>query len=173
MLLIHKSLLRRGIAVQSSSISTHTERTEALQILNLTSKNVESLSARELRLAYLREAKKCHPDVSRNSESISHDDFLRVTKAYEVLSSSATTDEPILTASEEHSYRQACLDLLGQPAEIVEESKKCPNFREWLKGKTDAAAHWRLFFMLYGGLAPMSFPKALDSAERNVRRKKR
>jgi hypothetical protein len=106
--------------------------------------------------------------------------FLQITDAYELLqkhcknqpsSSSSASSENHKTRSstntefdneveffsltEEEDYRQACLDHLGLDADIVEESKKCPLFRQWLQGNTDSAAIWGNFLMLHGGLAPM------------------
>jgi hypothetical protein len=94
--------------------------------------------------------------------------FRLVTDAYELLSEwlirkddanakqihGHDDDDDDISWSEQEEYRQACRDWLGQSAEIVEESKACPAFRQWLRGRTDAAQHWQLFFMLHGGLAP-------------------
>jgi hypothetical protein len=63
-------------------------------------------------------------------------------------------DEVLTDKEEEERYRAACFEYLGQPAEIVEESKRCPLFRQWLFGRTDAAYYWQSFFMMHGGLAP-------------------
>ncbi len=118
----------------------------------------------------------CHPDTKKKNHQRNADDstiqFLELTEAYEILqqtinnrrknNNTATTttannneDTFIIHKSEEEHFRAACREKLGLDAETVEESKKCPLFREWLKGKTDAAFHWNNFFMLHGGLAPM------------------
>jgi hypothetical protein len=126
-------------------------------------------TARELRTAYFEAAKKCHPDSSAASHrrkedgslvtADAADQFLLVTEAYEFLQTSHTTkaiddDDEVISVDEEEEYRTACLEYLGQPAEIVEESKQCPAFRQWLSGRTDAAYYWQCFFTLHGGLAP-------------------
>lgn len=98
--------------------------------------------------------------------------FHAITNAYELLQTHAkrttcntTThkhdhdeydhDDSIITKSEEEDYKQACIEFLGVDAEIVEESKRCPLFREWLKGRAVDAFLWNLFLMKHGGLAPM------------------
>ncbi len=105
--------------------------------------------------------------------------FHTITNAYELLQTHAkrtncnttTThkhdhDDSIITKSEEEDYKQACLEFLGVDAEIVEESKRCPLFREWLKGRTVDAFLWNLFLMKHGGLAPMlRRKKVLNIAE--------
>lgn len=117
-------------------------------------------TVRELRHAYFEAAKLHHPDVVKQQLGTPTYDFRDITNAYEhLLNSSHITstpqNEPIITHDEEEEYRRACLDVLGIPAEIVEESKKNPMFRQWLMGKTDAAMVriwnevsglvWRLF----------------------------
>jgi hypothetical protein len=125
-------------------------------------------NARELRFAYFEAAKRCHPDSS-TAEDADTRLFMEVTDAYEALqivirhgphNNSDADNDRFVTNSEEMQYRRACLDQLGVPAEVVEESKRCPLFREWLQGKTDAASYWQRFFMQFGGLAPMLQPNA-------------
>ena len=126
---------------------------------------------KELRLAYFEAAKRTHPDAyASSSDSISSssstggEEFCRVTEAYERLLASSSRDMVavdvesgawnwIITREEEEEYRRACQDVLGIPAEIVEESKQNPMFRHWLHGNTDGAQHWRAFFAVHGGLA--------------------
>lgn len=105
------------------------------------------------------------------SDATAEERFIMVTDAYEYLrqqlsaigTASKVVDDDCddsddslsdIEEEEEEKYRKACLEYLGQPAEIVEESKRCPIFRQWLFGRTDAAFYWQSFFMLHGGLAP-------------------
>lgn len=124
----------------------------------------------ELRHAYFDKAKLHHPDVQQTynddgaAESL---DFRDITDAYEhLLNGDHTTQYTreemanIVTVSEEEEYRLACQMVLGLPAEIVEESKQNPMFRQWLMGNTDAAHHWRVFFATHGGLAQKLRPPA-------------
>ena len=134
--------------------------------------------------------------------------FLELTEAYEILqeqykkslssnsfysktqhtkqpdssSSSSSSSTYIIHQTEEENFRSACREKLGLDAETVEESKQCPLFREWLKGKTDAAFHWNMFFMMHGGLAPMLNQKKVmrlsegddsDGLSGRVRRRRR
>lgn len=127
---------------------------------------------RELRHAYFEAAKRHHPDVAAQEQLSSDDndttlDFRDITDAYEHLLSgdhiaqcSKEEMENIVTISEEEEYRIACQSILGLPAEIVEESKQNPMFRQWLTGNTDAAHHWRVFFATHGGLAQKLRPPA-------------
>jgi hypothetical protein len=123
-------------------------------------------------------AKKCHPDVVSTSESL---DFLEITDAYEYLLKNKhhTSQDYIVSLEEEETYRQACLTILGIPAEIVEESKQNPMFRHWLSGNTDAAQHWRSFFAVHGGLALKLRPPAgfleggSDTPKSETRRRRR
>jgi hypothetical protein len=127
----------------------------------------DHLSPKELRLTYFEAAKRCHPDTSR-AVKLSKEEVLAqfrdVTDAYEFLqdthsdNTSASLSDLGITETEESQYRRACLEWLGVVAETVEESKKCSMFRDWLKGDTDAAERWRVFFILNGGMAPMLRP---------------
>ncbi len=166
-----------------SSISNMNNRhniNEALQILNLQHK--PHYTNFDLRDAYFAAAKLCHPDSKNSNKNRDNNDvddgnstiqFLKVTEAYELLLTVSKTKhnqnykntnsynhddlDPnyIIPKSDEENYRTACQEFLGVDAETVEESKRCPLFREWLKGRTDAAYHWNRFFMVNGGLAPM------------------
>jgi hypothetical protein len=123
------------------------------------------LTPKVLRQAYLEAAKRCHPDtqMERNSKQDTGEQFRQVTEAYEVLLGTSMpnfSNDLGITDSEEAEFRRACQEMLGVRAEIVEESKRCPAFRQWLAGKTDAAYTWQVFFMRYGGLAPKLRPSA-------------
>ncbi len=159
---------------------------------------------KELRTAYFQAAKKCHPDsmpsagtaaAPLSSDASAEDRFIMVTNAYEyirqqLISVGSTMKEDIdddstMDIDEEEKYRKACFEYLGQPAEIVEESKRCPLFRQWLFGRTDAAYYWQSFFMVHGGLAPrlrtskqsllsqQSTMNAIDKTAATVQRRKR
>ncbi len=171
------------------STPTFNSSTKVLKLTHL------DFTQKELRDAYFTAAKLCHPDLNKtkSSEELS-EKFLEITEAYEYLqkkqpssprtksSNGQNNDEGdidwsnYVTKSEEQVYRDACQEILGLDAEIVEESKRCSLFRDWLKGKTDAAFHWNNFFMLHGGLAPMLRRKKLvsiGSGEYEGRRRKR
>lgn len=144
---------------------------DAVGILNLGHMRI---TPTVLRTAYLQAAKACHPDTSRNTEHSKQEaaeQFRLVTQAYELLlrGKLETSDNDYgITLEEEAMFRKACQERLGLPAEIVEESKQCPAFRQWLDGKTDAAHYWRIFFIQHGGLAPKLRPPAaglLESSE--------
>lgn len=159
----------------SSSSSINVD--SALRILQLQDKKY-NYTPYDLRDAYFAAAKFCHPDSNKNA-TLSQDEstiqFLQVTEAYEILQTDTRTrtgkggksklntekddddhNNPfVIQKSAEEEYRTACREFLGLDAETVEESKRCPLFREWLKGNTDAVFHWNRFFMVNGGLAPM------------------
>ena len=118
----------------------------------------------ELRSAYFEMAKRCHPDMHEICGDV---DFLELTEAYEYLLHNKQQHQTqdynhnnCISKEEEEDYRQACLNVLGLPAEIVEESKQNPMFRHWLTGNTDGAQHWRSFFAVHGGLAQKLRPPA-------------
>lgn len=145
---------------------------DALEILSLSRTR---LTPATLRMAYLQAAKECHPDTSQNTHHSKEEaaaQFRLVTEAYEVLLrgklNSNDTGDYGITIEEDTAFRRACQERLGLPAEIVEESKKCPAFRQWLDGKTDAAHYWRVFFIQHGGLAPKLRPPAAGLLESNV-----
>eukprot|EP00980_Cylindrotheca_fusiformis_P006617 scaffold1390_cov138-Cylindrotheca_fusiformis.AAC.20 len=132
-------------------------------------------------------AKKCHPDMQdEGMDEEEKVDFLELTEAYEYLLYNNTTTQKgtnedsnlLISLEEEETYRQACLAVLGIPAEIVEESKQNPMFRHWLGGNTDGAQHWRSFFSVHGGLAqrlrpPAGYLEGRSDAAGPRRRKKR
>jgi hypothetical protein len=114
------------------------------------------------------------PDTSKSDAADAQDRFIRVTEAYEFLlekitgqavdsSSSDVIDvrDEDVTMQQEADFRVGCKEMLGLTAEKVEESKRCPLFREWLKGRTDSAYLWQSFLMQHGGLAPMLRPVTL------------
>ena len=133
------------------------------------------LTYKQLRNAYFKAAKRCHPDLapsvkvttslSQSSSRQSSNMFLQITEAYELLIPYTINtiidpifgDESTLSEKEKYEieeYKEACQLWLGISAEIVEESKKCPLFRQWLMGNTDSALKWNTFLCLNGGLAP-------------------
>lgn len=116
------------------------------------------VTSKQLRLAYLQAAKECHPDLVKKNKNDAVD-FRKVTDAYELLSTGVVPDADLgITVQEDASFRAACKEWLGVKAETVEESKRCPIFRQWLEGGTDSAFRWKVFFALHGGLAPMLRP---------------
>ena len=138
---------------------------------------------KELRHAYFDAAKQCHPDLQRHKEKENGADaldFRDITAAYEhLLNHQINNGEKFqISQDEEDTYRQACLDVLGVPADIVEESKQNPMFRHWLGGNTDGAQHWRAFFSGHGGLAeklrpPAGYLETSHSRPRSETRRKR
>jgi len=143
-----------------------------------------TVSTRELKEAYFKKAKECHPDSSSSSDTASH--FIHLTDAYEFLRNQSTDiglhehgrSEIISNISEEEDYRRACISSLGLPAEVVEESKRCPLFRQWLRGRSDAASYWNSFLMLHGGLAPRlairyTLSSSCDSGNMTDKRRRR
>lgn len=151
--------LRR--ALQQRSIITTPNAAKALLGINQEIKP----TVKELRHAYFEMAKKCHPDVQEKSgEDVDVIDFLELTEAYEYLLHNKNHHRQdgniVISLEEEEVYRQACLSVLGIPAEIVEESKQNPMFRHWLGGNTDGAQHWRSFLAVHGGLAQRLRPPA-------------
>ena len=165
---------------------------------NFQKHQLQQYTVKELRTAYFQAAKQCHPDSQSSfhhqskvesstttplmsSDTTAEERFIMVTNAYEYLRQQLSAvgtstkvnvdddyDDTWTDEQEEEKYRAACMEYLGQPAEIVEESKRCPIFRQWLFGRTDAAFYWQSFFMLHGGLAPqlrtsVTTPQALLS----------
>ena len=135
------------------------------------------ITLKELRHAYFAAAKKCHPDMQPSTstsasseegngkddeEDGANDEFLQLTRAYELLQAQITKDGDLIlstiSASEEEEFRAACQSELGVAAEIVEECKRTPIFRQWLIGNTDSAHRWKIFFLSHGGLAPKLRP---------------
>mmetsp|Transcript_2938 Transcript_2938/g.3446 ORF Transcript_2938/g.3446 Transcript_2938/m.3446 type:complete len:347 (-) Transcript_2938:176-1216(-) len=130
----------------------------------------DSLTYKQLRQSYFEVAKQCHPDSALSKKKMDQDDnydpseqFLALTDAYELLKKIYTKngtmldnydDDFELSREEEITYRQDCYHSLGTSAELIEEMKRDGMFLEWLKGKTDAAYAWRMFFMMHGGLVP-------------------
>ena len=143
------------LSLQARGISTWTARS----LLDLPTDPLQTVTLKEIREAYFVAAKKCHPDMKGDG---CHDEFLKLTTAYEVLQAQVDTSNrshmEAISESEENLFRAACQQQLGVAAEIVEECKKNPIFRRWLGGNTDAAHTWRDFFVQNGGLAPKLRP---------------
>jgi hypothetical protein len=79
-----------------------------------------------------------------------------------------------ITKTEEQYYREAVKETLGIDADVLEESKKCPMFRIWLKGGSHTAFHYNIFLMRHGGLAQMlPAKKAEQISEGAVRRRRK
>ena len=136
---------------------------------NFQKHQLQQYTVKELRTAYFQAAKQCHPDSQSSfhhqskvesstttplmsSDTTAEERFIMVTNAYEYLRQQLSAvgtstkvnvddddDDTWTDEQEEEKYRAACMEYLGQPAEIVEESKRCPIFRQWLFGRTDAA----------------------------------
>eukprot|EP00568_Trieres_chinensis_P013861 CAMPEP_0183317352 /NCGR_PEP_ID=MMETSP0160_2-20130417/57692_1 /TAXON_ID=2839 ORGANISM="Odontella Sinensis, Strain Grunow 1884" /NCGR_SAMPLE_ID=MMETSP0160_2 /ASSEMBLY_ACC=CAM_ASM_000250 /LENGTH=231 /DNA_ID=CAMNT_0025483357 /DNA_START=62 /DNA_END=757 /DNA_ORIENTATION=+ len=183
----------------SSPPQIHRERSAAMSLLGLPVSGTDrrpAFTARQLRDAYFEAAKRCHPDAVSSDEggNVGGDAedaakvgaarrFVRVTEAYELLralslpsGSAFEAEAALVSEDEEEEYRIACRQFLGVDAEIVEESKRCPLFREWLQGRTDAAFHWNSFFLKHGGLAPKLRPNSgllSGGTERGVTRRRR
>lgn len=146
------------------------------------------MTLKELRHAYFAAAKKCHPDLQQavstsssndgaekqndNNEE-SKDEFLQLTRAYEKLQAEITKNGDLIvstiSATEEEEFRLACQTELGVCAEIVEECKRTPIFRQWLAGGSEGASRWRIFFLSHGGLAPKLRPNGGELAAGNLR----
>jgi DnaJ domain len=158
-----RSLLGLPSTKSTRSTSGHNIKTKNGEAISST----PSLTLKELRHAYFAAAKKCHPDLQNDDEDKDNNNsnaFLQVTLAYEMLQKeivSAREDEDMLLdipVSEDEEFRKACRTQLGIDAEIVEECKKSPIFRQWLLGRTDSAHYWRSFFTQHGGFAPKLRP---------------
>jgi len=154
----------------------------AKQMLGL--KNYDSLTTKQVRHAYFRIAKGCHPDLqdaAENNGQKNNSDFIKLTEAYETLvdfqqNGGDPFDVSIISMEEERRYREACEDWLGLSAEIVEESKKCSMFRDWLADRNHNTYRWKVFFAANGGLAPKLRPKPLlenNNEPKPLRRRRR
>mmetsp|Transcript_14470 Transcript_14470/g.23950 ORF Transcript_14470/g.23950 Transcript_14470/m.23950 type:complete len:190 (+) Transcript_14470:95-664(+) len=177
-----RTILTTRCCMIATTINT-TKNTAARRYLSRRSSPLESakiilgldssadFTARQLRSAYLEAAKKSHPDLANSKDGNA---FKRISEAYEFLQTGVSPDSDLgITIAEDASFRQSCEEWLGVKAEVVEESKRCPIFREWLEGRTDSAFRWKMFFALHGGLAPMLRPPAAlleDDGNHNVNR---
>ena len=166
-------LVRRRLLSSSSGHVRSITTKAALSVLGMEG----AFTQRQLRDAYYTAAKRCHPDLV-SAEDDTPLDFREVTDAFEHLMKAGSMlesedDEELVTVSEDERFRTACREILGLSAEAVEESKRDPKFRQWLKGNTDAAHYWRNFLMGHGGLAPQLRPPAgyIGQNEKRVVRK--
>jgi DnaJ domain len=152
--------------LSTARITTTTTTREARTLLGIPNHAVLEMTV--VRKAYFAAAKMCHPDTKSTSILVDeeaddgYERFLQVTDAYELLAAQLCSDSNkssndniiIIPKSEEESFRYECQHRLGLSAEIVEECKNNPSFRQWLLGNTDSAYLWRDFLMQHGGLAP-------------------
>ena len=130
----------------------------------------------ELRTAYFQASKKLHPDVSNLDKAAATAHFLQMTDAYELLSEHLKQQEKsdadggnqsqdiYMTRDEEAEWRRACDAWVGVSAELVEELKADPAFREWLMLSEPDAEHWRLFLFNHGGLSFFPLRPQLSSS---------
>ncbi len=171
----------------SSSPPSASYITASLKILSLN----KNFTIRELRDAYFDAAKQCHPDTlsakeedSDNLKTQASNQFLQITEAYEALQIYANHGRQdntkeldldfIITKTDEEYYREAVYETLGIDADVLEESKKCPMFRIWLKGGSHTAFHYNMFLMRHGGLAQMlPAKKAAQISEGPTRRRRK
>ena len=139
----------------------------------------EGFSPKQLRDAYFMAARSAHPDTTAAGTDASDASraFIAISDAYEKLRATGLDAEDAVSARNEEDFRAACQSWLGCDALLVEEAKRCPIFREWLKGNTDAAQQWRAFLRLHGGLAPVIAPAppglaagARPAGKRRIRR---
>ena len=145
---------------------------------------VEGFSPKQLRDAYFLAARSAHPDTTAAGTDTADASraFIAISDAYEKLRATGLDAEDTVSARNEEDrneedFRAACQSWLGCDALLVEEAKRCPIFREWLKGNTDAAQQWRAFLRLHGGLAPVIAPAppglavgARPAGKRRIRR---
>lgn len=135
-----------------------------------------SFTALELRKAYFTESKRLHPDVSKLDKEAATKLFLEMTSAYEMLldagsgggsgSREGGGDDFFMGENEEAEWRRTCDLWVGVSAELVEDLKADPAFREWLMMPEPDAEHWRLFLFSNGGLARFPLrPKLAGGAD--------
>ena len=171
---------RTILGLPSSKSSSSLSPTKKLESTLASTYQTAPLTIQDVRQAYFKAAKACHPDVVRNHTTdhpnrariqdatqsqinLSSQSFRRIHLAYEVLRNEFKKDShntftetsTSFTMDKQTEYRKACWELLGIPAEIVEECKRDSKFRQWLRGTTDAAGYWRNFLTMYGGLQPI------------------
>ena len=163
-------------------ISSHAARailglpSETEQNHTTTTTRTTTLTLPQLRQAYLTAAKQCHPDVvapkagaGPHHKQEAHVEFLRITQAYERLQDDLMRaqrkgqysnynyddDDDDEYDNSDSDFDAACQQQLGLSAEIVEECKQNPIFRQWLQNNNSHWAQiWRTFLASHGGWTP-------------------